>query len=277
MAKTSRGGKRTNATMILQQGATQPIAPPPAPVPAPQLVMPTPQQIAQGITLPLGGTDYNDFLNMTDDEKADEIAKAMKSSVPVFLDDSALQKMMYYTGYNQKPDVVDDTAYANASGKEIFRTVHDVYDRTTDISYSATEIAKQVQTGAFTQVSGNNSSAHGAAIYFADSVSESAYYVDSSKNNVMMRAKIKPTAKLKTETTVSTEIYNEIGKGTKLGQVLKSVGRVDPKSQIGIYCMAKGYDGWVSKGTGYHMIINRGALVTSKSLKKNVKYGERTW
>lgn len=282
MAKVSRGGKRTTTQklqmqqQVQEQDREQDKDQTPVPA-APVLVPPTPQQIAQGITLPTGGVDYDTFSKMSDDEKADEISKAMQAATPMFLDDSYLQKMMYYTGYNQKPDVVDDTAYANAQGKEIFRTVHDVYDRTNDINYTASDIIKQIQTGSFTQVSGSGGSAHGRAIYFADSVSDSSAYA-SGRNSTMMRAKIKPTAKIRSESRLGSEIMKEISSGSKLGRVLQKIGNSsDYASQIGVYCMAKGYDGWVSQGTGYHMIINRGALVTSKSVKKNVTYGTRTW
>lgn len=270
MPKVSRGGKRTTQASTIQAVQTSQ-TPPPAPV----IIPPTPQQIAQGITLPTGGTDYDTFSKMSDDEKADEISKAMQIATPMFLDDSYLQKLMYYTGYNQKPDVVDDSTYTSTSGKEVFRTVHNVYDRTNDINYTADDIIKQVQTGSFTQVSGSGGSVHGRAIYFADSIPASASY-STGKNDTMMRAKIKTSAVIKSERTISNEIAKEMQSNSKLGQVLKKITYShDYESANGVYCMAKGYDGWVATN-GYHMIINRGALVTSKSTKK-VTYSTKTW
>lgn len=271
MAKTTRGGKRITATKIPTAPSPAPAPPPPAPV----LTPPTPQQIAQGITLPAGGVDYDTFSKMTDDEKADVIEQAKQVATPIFLDDSVAQNLIYYTGYNQKPDMVDDATYAAASGKEIFRTVHDTYSSTNDIGYSANEIIKQIQTGSYTMLSSSGGSAHGNAIYFADNVSDSAMYA-SGRNNTMMRAKIKPNAIIKKEGTILKEISSEINKGTKLGRTMSKImgSYKDSDSANAIWCMVKGYDGYVSNT--YNMIVNRGALISNAKTKK-VSYGTSSW
>lgn len=271
MAKTTRGGKRITATKI-------PTAPPPAPAPpppAPVLIPPTPQQIAQGITLPAGGVDYDTFSKMTDDEKADVIEQAKQVATPIFLDDSIAQNLIYYTGYNQKPDMLDDAAYAAASGKEIFRTVYNAYSGQNDIGYSADEIIKQIQTGSYTMLSDSGGSAHGNAVYFADNVYDSSWYANG-KNNTMMRAKIKPSAIIKKEGTILKEISSEINKGTKLGQTMNRImgSHKDSNSANAIWCMVKGYDGYVSGS--YNMIVNRGALISNAKTKK-VTRGITTW
>ena len=118
-----------------------------------QVIPPSPQQVAQGNVLPQGGVAFSDFEKMTDDQKADVVDKALRTGVPIFLDDSGLQRFAYFTGMNGKPTIVADSQLDKMQGHELFRTVNDAYDSRKDIGYTANDIIKQVSSGDFTMYS----------------------------------------------------------------------------------------------------------------------------
>lgn len=220
---------------------------------------PTPQQIAQGNVLPQGGVAYKDFLDMTDDQKADVVNDALRTGVPVFLDDSAIQRLAYFTGLSDKPRVVTDAQLDQIQGKELFRTVHDAYNQKTDIGYTAKDITKQVMDGDFTMYSDSGGSAHGKAIYFADSFSGSRSYGVRGKNNLMMRAKI-TGGKTISENTLYSKFRAARNSGDKLAMACRG--------DANLYALAKGYSAVIDTGySGYHMILNRGCLTMSNTTK----------
>lgn len=211
--------------------------------------------------------DYNKFMAMTDDEKADFISANIKQGVPVHLAQNDFQRFIYNSGLNEKPDVVDDTTLNSMTGTEIFRTVNNVYDKTNDISYNANQIAKQVMQGKVTRVSDNGGSVYGRGIYFADDYSSSAYGYGNTNNDVkktaVMRAKLNNNAKVISYNNATKGVSQEISKGTKLG---KTLSKCDTKSQASIYAMAKGYN-VISSGHGYLNVLNRNAITMSSSIK----------
>ena len=87
------------------------------------VVPPSPTDVAKGDTLPKGGVAYDEFLKMSDDEKADVIDKAIHTGVPMFLDDSELQRFAYFTGMSDKPTIVPDSQMDQLPGKDLVRTV----------------------------------------------------------------------------------------------------------------------------------------------------------
>ena len=259
MAKGTRGGKRITASI---RAAAPKVTPT-------QVTPPTPQQVAQGNVLPKGGVDYSDFQNMSDDEKADVITAALGVGTPLFLDDSGMQKFAYYTGMSDKPTKVSDAQLDKTPGKDLYRTVNDAYNSSTDVGYTSRDIAKQVTDGNFTMYSDSGGSVHGKAIYFADSYIDSSMYGNSSKNPVTMRAKI-TSGKTIGESSLDNMYRTALGKGDKLALACSNADRGSARN---LYGLAKGYSA-VSSSGGYYMVLNRGCLTVSDKIKKT---GGRSW
>ena len=236
-----------------------------------QAAQPTVQAVKQGNILPKGGVPYSDFENMTDDEKADVIDKAMQSGVPMFLEDSALQRFAYFTGMSSKPTVVSDSQLDKVSGEEMFRTVNDAYNSRLDMGYSSRDIAKQISSGDFTMYSDSGGSAHGKAIYFANNYYDSSVYGTSSKHPVTMRAKI--TGKSISESTLDSKYRQALNRGDKLAKSCqKAKGNHDDSRNL--WALANGYD--VVKASGsYRMVLNRRGITVSSSFKNTTIGGSR--
>lgn len=206
---------------------------------------------------------------MTDDQKADVVDKALRTGVPVFLDDSGLQRFAYFTGMSGKPNVVSDAQLDKMAGHELFRTVNDAYDSRKDIGYTANDIVKQISSGDFTMYSDSGGSAYGKAIYFASSVPSSAGY--AGRNATMMRAKI--TGGKAISHSAITQMYRTAyNRGDKLAQ---ACGRADHSSAVNLYALSKGYD--IITTSDYHMVLNRRCLSVSSKTKTGVSYRTRTW
>lgn len=261
MAKGTRGGKRITATMLAG-----------APTVTPTQVTPaTPQQVAQGNVLPTGGIPYSQFENMTDDEKADVVTKALGAATPLFLDDSGIQRFAYFTGMSEKPTVVTDSQLNNIKGTELFRTVNDAYDPSTDIGYTSKDIAKQITHGDYTMYSDSGGSVHGKAIYFADNYNDSSYYGTSRKNPVTIRAKI-TSGKSISENALDNAYNSAIRRGDKLALACSNAGGSSARN---LYGLAKGYDVITPSYGSYYMVLNRRCLTVSDSVKKTNIGGSR--
>ena len=211
-------------------------------------------------------TSYDNFMAMTDDEKADFIDASIKQGVPAHLAQNDFQRFVYNSGMNEKPDVVDDASLDKMKGTEIFRTVNNVYDSKNDISYSADQIAKQVMAGRTTRVSDNGGSVYGRGIYFANNYSDSAGYGNTTgnvKKTAVIRGKLNNNAKVIDYYKASSGVAKEISSKSKLGKTLK---KCDHDSQVSIYAMAKGYN-VISNGRSYLNVLNRNAITMSSSVK----------
>ncbi len=242
------------------------------PVPQNTVELPSPEQVASGDVLPKGGVPFSDFENMTDDEKAQVVANALNTGVPLFLDDSGIQRFAYFTGMNDTPKVVSDSQLDSMSGHELFRTVNDAYDSRKDIGYTSTDIAKQITDGDFTMYSDSGGSAYGKAIYFASSVRSSSGYAGSaSQHPAMIRAKITGG--------------NSISDGSLDSMWSKALNRRDPlamacsraghSSARNLYALAKGYD--VITTSDYHMVLNRRCLTVSSKIKSGITWSTSIW
>ena len=160
-------------------------------------------------------------MKMSEDERAEAIEEALQEPVPVFLEDSSLQRIAYSLGINEKPQLVTDAQLDKIAGTSLYRTVHDVYDRANDISFKAQEIADQVRAGDFTRYSDNGGSAYGRGLYFANSYYGSVVYQQgAASQNIVMRAKYAPTARIVDYGKTLAGVRKEISSGTKLGRVL---------------------------------------------------------
>ena len=258
MAKGSRGGQRAN-TSLSGGGNIQPTNQP--------TQVDTTQQSSDFLV------DYNKFMAMTDDDKADVISDAINKGVPEHLSQSDFQKFIYNSGLNDKPDIVDDATLNSMNGTEIFRTVNSVYDDNNDIAYTADQIAKQVMAGKVTRISDSGGSAYGRGIYFADTLKGSSSVYGKTKGDIkrtaVMRAKLNSNAKVIYSYDALTGAQKEISSGSKLGKVL---AKCDITSAESIYAMVKGYN-VITNGRGYYNILNRNAMTMSSTVKpKNTTY-----
>lgn len=210
---------------------------------------------------------YDQFMAMTDDEKADFISTNVKQGVPAHLAQNDFQKFIYNSGLNEKPTVVDDATLDTMNGTEMFRTVNNVYDSKNDISYNADQIAKQVMAGRVTRVSDNGGSAYGRGIYFADTYSGSTGVYGNTTGKVkataVMRAKLNSNAKVINSHTAEAGAKKEIASGSKLGKVL---AKCDYDSRSSIYAMSKGYN-VMHNGSDYFVVLNRNAITMSSDIK----------
>nr|DAF74473.1 MAG TPA: hypothetical protein [Caudoviricetes sp.] len=210
--------------------------------------------------------NYNKFMSMSDDEKADVISASINQGIPAHLANNDFQRFIYNGGFNEKPDIVDDDTLDKMTGTEIFRTVNSVYDKQNDLSYTGEQIAKQIQSARYTRVSDTGGSLYGRGIYFADSYSGCASYGNTSgniKKTAVVRGKLNNSAKVVDYYVARLEASKEIASGSKLGKALQ---KSDRESQVSIYAMSKGYN-VISSGHGYMNVLNRKAITLSSDIK----------
>ena len=210
-------------------------------------------------------TQYDNFMKMNDDQKADVISNMIAQGVPAHLADNDFQKMIYNIGLNDKPQLVDDATLDSMNGTELWRTVNNVYDRQNDISFTADQIARQVQAGKVTRVSDNGGSVYGRGIYFASDKHGSTTYGNTRgdvKRTAQIRCKLNSNAKVIDHRKATQGVSAEIRSGSKLGKVLRGCDR---DSQVSIYAMAKGYN-VITNGRSYYNILNRNAVTMSKTI-----------
>ena len=258
MAKGSRGGQRAGGTT----SGTGNIQPTPTPQTQQQAQQPQVDDTQQAQAM---SAQYDAFMGMSDDQKADVIDSMIKQGVPDHLADNDFQKMIYNIGLNDKPQLVDDATLDGMNGTELWRTVNNVYDRKNDISYTADQIARQVQAGRVTRVSDNGGSVYGRGIYFADNKSDSTMYGNTRGNvqkTAQIRCKLNSNAKVINHSKATQGVSSEIRSGSKLGKIL---AKCDYDSQASIYALAKGYN-VITSGHGYYNVLNRNAVTMSKTI-----------
>lgn len=215
---------------------------------------------------PAQSSVYQDFATMTDQQKADAVKNALKSSVPDHLNNNSdFQKLTYNLNMNDKPQLVDDATLNSMNGTECFRTVDSVYNRQADISFTAPQIAAQTMAGRYTRCSSDGQACYGDGIYFAKSRSASTPY-GSTRGDVnktcVMRAKLNSNAKVISYSSATNGMYREMRSGSEFGKQLR---RCKSESAVSIYALANGYN-VIDNGMGYLNVLNRGALTMSKSL-----------
>jgi len=209
------------------------------------------------------GISYDEYMKMNVSQKqriVHDILNDKSIKVPPYLDGSDTTKVIYSLGMNRKPKVVSDIALTAMKGKAMYRTMNDADDG----SISGYDIAKQVRTGDYTQMSGKGGSVHGRALYFASSVRASAMYANN-KGSTMIRAKVNPGAKVVSESKLNAEI----------SQKNISFSR-NPDDNMALYALSQGYAGWKHSPTGYVMIVDRGEITVSAK-QKSVTWNTNTW
>ena len=228
-------------------------------------------QAQQGATQMASGGAQG-FSKLNSDQQAQMIESGINTQTPNFLSDSDFQKFMFAHDLDGKPQVVDDKTLDSMKGKDLFRNVNAVYDKTTDVGYKADEIAQQIQFGDFTRFSDNGGSAHGRGLYFANDYGGSSVYgrtPNNVKQTAVIRAKLNKKAKVMYEKDAIRGADSEIQKGTKLGQALSKCSYKDQRS---IYALAKGYNvisrfSNVDAHNNYLVVLDRSALSVSSSIK----------
>lgn len=264
MAKGKSGGKRAQLNNYIQKGGRFPHAMTQRLGITPQQNQP--QQSVQQVQAPQSmSASFNAFSAMTDDDKADVISNMTKQQAPDHLSDTDFQKFIYNINLNDKPDLVDDATLAGMSGKTMYRTVNSVYNKKADISYSADQIAKQVQSGRITRTSDDGGSVYGRGLYFADSLSSSTAYGNTRgnvKKTAVVSMKLNKNAKTINYNSARSGMNAEIASGSKLG---KALAKCDTDSAISIYALSKGYN-VIESGHGYYNVLNRQAMTMSKTI-----------
>lgn len=246
-------GSRLASIRNIRQQKAQQAAQQPAPSPTPT---PSPAQVARGNIMPAGGTPFKTFETMTDDQKAKVISDALNGGVPMFLDNSGMQKFAYFTGMNDKPQVVSETQLNAMPGRDLWRSVHNAYSGSKDIGYSSNDIYNQLVKGDYTNYSDTGGSAHGNAIYF--DISKGSY--GSGRGYTVIHAKLAPGAKMIKEDKLISMYQSALAKGDKLA---KACSRANGDSRENLYALAKGYDVRLDRHGMYHMVLNRRALIVS--------------
>ncbi|MBR0075486.1 MAG: hypothetical protein IJP96_07010 [Synergistaceae bacterium] len=223
-----------------------------------------------GAAAPPVGLTYDQFMQMSNDEKYDLMDKIIKDEnikVPDYLDDSITTKVMYALGMNNKPTVVSDSELDKLPGDDLYRAIYD----STDFNLSSKDIMEQLKYSNYTQLSGKGGSVYGRGIYFTNDFTDAAEYGSYGNNMLVMRAKINPNSKMST----LNEIQNKINKDLSFGRIFTSSINDDDKPAL--YAIAHGIDGWNAK-TNYPSIfgeqnvihtavINRKSLIFSSSNK----------
>ena len=277
MAKGSRGGQRAKGSLS-GGGNIQPTATPQTQVDDTQQAQVDDTQTASAFS-----AEYDAFMAMSDDDKADVILDAKSKGVPDHLAQNDFQRLIYNAQMNDKPDVVSDDVLDTMTGVEMFRTVDSAYNSKTDIGYTAKQMVKQVQGGRITYTDGA-ASVLGKGIYFAGAsdgynattaFQHSTHFYGSHAGDVnktaVMRAKLNNNAKIADYNTMVRKANAEINSGSKLGRALK---KCDYDSQASIYALAKGYN--VLKNGNYYNVLNRNAMTMSSSIKSS-QNGRGSW
>lgn len=205
------------------------------------------------------GVTYQQFMQMTDDQKYDTINSILGNQniqVPNTLDNSDTTKVIYALGMKQRPTVVSDSQLDTLPGREIYRTVYEsgsMPPPTTDA------VLDEIRNRDYTHMSGSGGSAHGRAIYFATSFTDSADYGRGEQNPMVMRAKINPGAKILRESNLTSQMQNDTNFGSRVTNLSSS------RDSKALWALSHGIDGWYSNT--YTMIVNRGALTASSQNK----------
>ncbi|MBR0075487.1 MAG: hypothetical protein IJP96_07015 [Synergistaceae bacterium] len=235
-------------------------------------------------SLPPAGVTYDQFLQMSNDEKynlMDKIIKDDNIKVPDYLDDSASTKVIYALGMNNKPTVVSDSELDKIPGNDLYRGIRD----NSDFNISAKEIADQLKYNEYTQLSKKGSSLLGRGIYFAPNdflvALDYASAYNLVNNGLIIRAKINPNAKMSTVKKIGNKIKEDsmfnktfLPKETR-EKVLNnphfyySISAVTPDSYA-LYAIAHGIDGWRDSTINEVIMINRRALTFSSTNKRAV-------
>lgn len=199
---------------------------------------------------------------MDDAGQAQTIQQAIQTGVPVFLDDTGLQKLAFAVGGYGTPQVVDDATLNNMPGVDLYRTVSSHRNTQLGTNYTGTEIAQQVLYSDYTVYNSKGGRAYGNGLYFADDYGESVSYVsDSNPDRKTMRCKI--TGKIITDSQLTTKFRND---NSQMARTIKGANWSSDEKQA-VYAISKGYTAVKHPGPGYYTILNRSGVAFSNRIK----------
>ena len=231
--------------------------------------------IAPSNVIQPSATTLNAFTGGTADDQVKAIAYGTSDSVPNFLSDSPFQRFMYNNEYDGKPQIVSDSVLDSMKGQDLYRTVNSVYDRSTDVGYSAKEIGQQLQYGDFTRFSDTGGSVYGKGLYFSNDYRGSANY-GNTRNNVnktaMVRCKLNSNAKIATYSSMDSSYRSDVSRGDKVAKAISKACGSDHKSAVSMYALSKGVNVLTSSSNTnasdtYFNILDRSVLTMSADVK----------
>lgn len=225
---------------------------------------PAPTQSSSGTNT--GG--LANFRKMSNAQKAQTITNAINKGVPMHLADNSMQRFLYNIGADEKPSVVSTSQFNSESGSLLVRAVNRVRDSARGVTYSPTEIAKQIMFGRHTRVSDLGGSVHGHGIYFDTGSSYYGNTYGNIKKTGFIHAKYSKNARIITERNADAGVRREMSSGSPLG---KALSKCDYNSRSAIWALANGYDAMTVSGSGsnpsgYQVVLNRGALIIDSNV-----------
>ena len=219
--------------------------------------------------------------NMTDDELAANVVAARNVQMPNFLADrqDITQQFVFQTGLNDKPMVLDDTAFNQymqdnniQSGEILARSVNGASFRNQqgyNVQYTADEVQDILKYSRLTYIGGKHGGqVYGAGAYFAMSGKRSTGYGGNTAYAVLNPQTAKIISK--------SELFQRAGTFAQSHpKFTNAIGRINTDN-LSVWALAMGYNvitdhnrysnGSYIKGStsDYYNIIDRSALVYLK-------------
>jgi len=219
---------------------------------------------------PAPGSGIANFMNMTDQQKADAISQALKTkSFKINGDDApdtTFQKLAHNLGIDGLPNLVTDTDLDKVKGADIFRAF------SSSTQDGADAITANVMMDNETFYSDTGGSAYGRGIYFMGEsknsnesfvLSKDVRIYGSGSHSNIIRAKLNDNAKTISIDNVDTLLRKEINSGSALGKKLNTLDRADGRS---IMAISKGYNVITDSSgfsTGVTVVLDRSAISMS--------------
>lgn len=266
MPKTNLGGRvisvsgipRTNAWKQNNQNAQQ--APPPQ---TPQVQNPTPTQTKQ-LANPFALNDADSLSKMSDQQLVQLLKTAKNVDMPNHLSDRPdfTQRFVYTAGVNGMPLALDAQQFQqfmkdnNIPQRQVLsRSVNrppQYYVNGTPMQLTAQQTIDLLRDGKYNYIGGKwGGQALGAGTYFDMNGGGNTGY-----GGTTVQAVLNPkTAKIIQSSTLSSKIQ-------AYRNAHPSVAKLIPASNSSVYALLMGYN--VIKGSSYHNIIDRIALVIKK-------------
>lgn len=270
MPKSSRGGKTTSnktTAQVIQQAQGQGI-------PNSQLNQGTFQFTPQkGIPLNEQGITIDQVRQMDDDNLAAFITASLNQDLPDYLMGNNMQKFAYAANMNTKPIVEDDATFMkNTPAKQRIYNAQNGTDIHVNNQYAfhltGNDIHDYLKFGDDTLI---QNGVYGNGIYFSNSQRGSAGY-----GGVQSVARLNPaTVKSVSYSQLQNEYNQWANQNPKSHMALKQHANTNKGYGTNAYSQFAAIKGYnviykpVGMNETYYVVIDRGALVYSKSNKKS--------
>ncbi len=265
-------GGRGSSSRIAKQ------APPPAPPP----IQPKPPLQAQQVrqqpptdqNVPVTPAAVTNLSKMSDAQLAQLAMAAKTVSMPNFLSDvdDQTQRFVFVAGINDRPQVLDDAAFAQFMADNgiprsqiLSRSVKPITYINNDgskVTLSGDDVLDVLKYSRLNYIGGKKGGeAYGAGAYFDMTGGQQTGYGSTTATAVLNPA----TARVITDTQLRVKAAQF---ARTHPQFAKAAGPYDTSfynNNMSIYALAMGYNVIKDSGSGYHNVIDRGALVYKKS------------